>query len=99
VAGLASAFALEREVAMKHYQLKKEEVIRILGDQSLKRWWVAEYAGVHKTTLRRWLQGKTRFVLNKNAEKLAQILETPLSQIAEPAKRSRKKVEKAIKKQ
>ena len=79
---------------MKHYQLKREEVIRILGDQSLKRWWVAEYAGVHKTTLRRWLQGKTRFVLNKNAERLAQVLETPLSQIAEPAKRFRGNTEK-----
>lgn len=80
---------------MKHYQLKKEEILRILGDQSLKKWWVAEYSGVHKTTLRRWLQGKTRYVLNKNAERLAQVLETPLSQIAEPAKRARAMSEKA----
>ncbi|MFM8270566.1 MAG: helix-turn-helix domain-containing protein [Pseudomonadota bacterium] len=76
---------------MKHYQLRKEEVIRILDEQSLKKWWVAEFSGVHKTTLRRWLQGKTRYVLNKNAEKLAKVLETPLSQIAEPVKRARKK--------
>lgn len=82
---------------MKHYQLNREEVIRILGDQSLKRWWVAEFAGVHKTTLRRWLQGKTRYVLYKNAERLAQVLETPLAQIAVPAKRSRAREEKVNK--
>jgi len=81
---------------MKHYELKREEVIRILTEQSLKRWWVAEFAGVHKTTLRRWLQGKTRYVLNKNAEKLAEVLKTPLGQIAEPTKRSRGQAGKAI---
>ncbi|NBX75804.1 MAG: hypothetical protein EBQ92_04555 [Proteobacteria bacterium] len=97
MADLAEARPPEREDEMKHYQLKREEVLRILGDQSLKRWWVAEFAGVHKTTLRRWLQGKTRFVLNKNAERLAQVLETPLSQIAEPTKRWRSNELKTIK--
>ena len=76
---------------MKHqYQLKRDEVNRIIGSQELKKWWVAEFTGVHKTTLRRWLQGKIHTVRGEHAEQLAQVLQARLSEIADPvAKRNK----------
>lgn len=70
----------------KHYQLKKQVVLQILTENSLKKWWVAEFSGVHKTTLRRWLQGRTRFIHNRNIENLAAILGTSVQTIADPVK-------------
>ena len=67
----------------QQYQLKRDEVIRLLGKQELKRWWVAEMSGVHKTTLRRWLQGKTRHIRSTHAENLARTLQTNLAEITE----------------
>lgn len=74
---------------MKHYQIKVNAVNQALSDQSLKKWWVAEFSGIHRTTFQRWLSGKTRFVLRQNAENLAKILELPLTEIASPIKRSK----------
>lgn len=42
----------------------------------LKHYWVAEEAGVHKTTLRRWLNGRIRSVKTENVLRLAQVLST-----------------------
>jgi DNA-binding Xre family transcriptional regulator len=70
--------------SIQQYQLKREEVLRLLGEQSLKRWWVAEMSGIHKTTLRRWLQGKTRTVRSVHLEQLARTLETSIQEIAQP---------------
>ena len=67
-----------------HYQLRRQEIHKIIGDQSLKKWWIAEFTGVHKTTLRRWLQGKIQFVRKHHAEQLAQVLQSKLSEIADP---------------
>jgi len=78
----------------KHYQLKKQVVLQILEQNSLKKWWVAEFSGVHKTTLRRWLQGRTRFIQNKNVENLAGVLGTSVLTIADPIKLRRLKPEK-----
>lgn len=74
------------------YALRIDEIERILGEQSLKRWWVAEMTGVHKTTLRRWLQGKIKTVRDSHVEQLAQTLESPLSEIAIPKSRHRDRV-------
>lgn len=75
----------------KHYQLKKQVVLQILAENSLKKWWVAEFSGVHKTTLRRWLQGRTRFIQNRNVENLASVLGTTVAMIADPVKLQRSK--------
>ncbi len=75
----------------KHYQLKKQVVLQILQENSLKKWWVAEFSGIHKTTLRRWLQGRTKFIQNKNIENLAGVLGTSVLAIAEPIKLKRPK--------
>lgn len=73
----------------KHYKLNVNVVSEALEQQSLKKWWVAEYSGIHRTTFRRWLSGKTRFVLKKNAENLAVVLQRPLTELARPVQRTR----------
>jgi len=73
----------------KHYKLNLNIVNETLQKQSLKKWWVAEFSGVHRTTFRRWLSGKTRFVLKKNAENLAVVLQCPLTELARPVQRKR----------
>lgn len=59
------------------------EVQRLLLEQDLKRWWVAEFSGIHKTTLRRWLHGDISKVRGHRAAALAQVLGVEVSQIAE----------------
>jgi len=70
----------------QYYQIKKQVVVEMIAKNSLKKWWVAEFSGVHKTTLRRWLKGRTRFVQNRNVKNLAALLGTSIDQIAEPIK-------------
>ena len=48
----------------------------------LKHYWVAEEAGVHKTTLRRWLNGRIGQVKTKNLARLAFVLSTDPTQLA-----------------
>jgi hypothetical protein len=62
-------------------ELKVDEVKRILQEQSLKRWWVAEFSGVHKTTLRRWLKRQIHHVSTHRAAALAKVLGVELQQI------------------
>ena len=53
----------------------------LLKEQDLKRWWVAECTGVHKTTLRRWLKGDIAKVHRERALSLAQVLEVPVGDV------------------
>lgn len=69
----------------RYVRLRRDEILSILEDQSLKRWWVAEFAGVHKTTLRRWLSGRIARVRVEHAAALADILTVDPARIAEPA--------------
>ncbi len=61
--------------------LNLERVEASIAEQSLKRYWVAEQAGIHKTTLRRWLKGRIQRVRKENAEALAQVLNSEVTQI------------------
>lgn len=61
--------------------LDKERIEALMRAQQLKRWWVAEFSGVHKTTLRRWLSGKIEKVSRANARSLARLLEVELDTI------------------
>jgi hypothetical protein len=38
-------------------KLRTREIKKIIKTQALKKWWVAEASGIHKTTFRRWLSG------------------------------------------
>lgn len=58
-------------------RLHPERVRQLIKSQGLKRYWVAEVAGVHKTTLRRWLSGRIHKVRRSHAESLARVLEAP----------------------
>jgi hypothetical protein len=59
-----------------------DEIERLLRVLELKRWWVSEVIGVHKTTLRRWLQGKIYKVRSYRAAALARVLEVQLCEIS-----------------
>jgi len=61
----------------KMYRLNPEKIREIIHQQGLKYWWVAEFAGVHKTTLRRWLSGRVKRARACNIINLAKILESP----------------------
>lgn len=45
-----------------------------LGELDLKNWWVAEYIGVDRKTLSRWLTGKVKTIKNENLLSLADCL-------------------------
>jgi DNA-binding Xre family transcriptional regulator len=59
------------------YVLKRETVSSQISTQNLKKWWLAEAVGVHKTTLRRWLNGEIQRINGSNLRKLSVVLETP----------------------
>jgi hypothetical protein len=67
-----------------YFELHRDAVHQALNSQDLKRWWVAEQVGVHKTTLRRWLSGKITKVRSSHAEELARVLTLDLNKIAQP---------------
>ena len=62
-------------------RLKTNAVKALIRSQDLKLWWVAEYSGIHKTTLRRWLSGRIASAQMTRVEKLATVLNTPLHEI------------------
>ena len=66
-----------------YYRLRTSQVNDLIRSQGLKKWWVAEFAGVHKTTLRRWLNGRIGKVRGIHVENLARVLTTPSAGIAD----------------
>lgn len=67
---------------MTYYRINSEEVIKEIQKQSLKREWVAGEAGVHVTTLRRWLKGRIDKVKEENIMQLAKVLSLPKEQFS-----------------
>lgn len=65
------------------YKLKPQEILRLIQAQDLKKYWVAEVTGVHKTTLRRWLKGDIQWVTASHLQSLARVLTTEPQVIAE----------------
>ncbi len=61
--------------------INTEKVREAIRSQELKRYWVAEMAGVHKTTLRRWLSGQITKVREENAINLAHVLTLPIDRV------------------
>ena len=60
-------------------QMKKIDSQKVrdrIRDLELKQYWVAQEAGVHKTTLRRWLNGRIARVKPENVKRLAIVLST-----------------------
>jgi predicted DNA-binding protein (UPF0251 family) len=73
----------EGEKMKPGYKLKTQEIIRLIQAQDLKKYWVAEVTGVHKTTLRRWLKGDIQWVKRSHLESLARVLTTEPQVIAD----------------
>jgi hypothetical protein len=66
----------------EYWKLDCEKIVGIMREQELKRWWVAENAGVHKTTLRRWLSGDISKVEAPRVASLATTLNVQSGDIA-----------------
>ncbi|MBI4403861.1 MAG: helix-turn-helix transcriptional regulator [Deltaproteobacteria bacterium] len=66
------------------FRLNNHLVDELMARQELKRWWVAEMAGIHKTTLNRWLNGTIGGVRERHVENLAKVLQCRVGEIAEP---------------
>ena len=62
--------------------LRVDEIERLIRVLELKRWWLAESIGIHKTTLRRWLAGRILKVRSFRAAALARMLEVTLNEIS-----------------
>jgi hypothetical protein len=62
-------------------RLKIERIQESIANKDLKFWWVAERAGVHRTTLRRWLSGKIIRVKKEHAGRLAETLGTDVVEL------------------
>lgn len=71
-----------------YFEIDPRSINTLLKQQGLKRWWVAEQAGIHKTTLRRWLNGGINKVRYVHVARLAQVLTTSEREIARPLKDS-----------
>ncbi len=61
--------------------LKTQTILALIEHQGLKLWWVAEFSGIHRTTLRRWLSGKFTAIDVARARRLAATLNTRLDEI------------------
>ncbi len=67
----------------QYWKLDRTKITQLLHEQDLKRWWVAECTGVHKTTLRRWLSGRITRVQEPRLRSLATILNVEYPDIAQ----------------
>lgn len=54
---------------------------RIIDEQGLKLWWIAEQIKVDRKTLSRWLNGKIKWIKGENLEALANILSVDVDAI------------------
>jgi len=50
--------------------------------QNLKHWWLAEMAGIHRSTLRRWLTGQIVRVNVTRADRLRSVLGVGLADLS-----------------
>lgn len=53
----------------------------LIDEQDLKFWWLAEMAGIHKSTLRRWLAREHVRVSEEKMERVTRVLNVPLSRV------------------
>lgn len=63
------------------YRVNPEIIRTVVRQKELKFWWVAEQAGIHKTTLRRWLSGKIQRAQEESVVGLAQVLEVDVASL------------------
>lgn len=78
--------ALQNLYESSYVMINKDVIQNAIHTQDLKRYWVAEMAGIHKTTLRRWLSGQVSRVREEHARNVARVLTLPVEQIACPVK-------------
>ena len=68
----------------QYWRLRPSALNQIIQKQDLKKYWLAEVAGVHKTTLRRWLNGSIEKAHLETVQRVAGVLTVAPIDIAEP---------------
>lgn len=63
------------------YKVNPEVIRSVVREKDLKFYWVAEQAGIHKTTLRRWLSGKIQRAQQDSVRGLAEVLGVDLTRL------------------
>lgn len=58
--------------------LDRERLKSHIRDNGYRQWWVSESGGIHKSTLRRWLNGKIVRVRKERLERIAALVEIPV---------------------
>lgn len=76
-----ACIAYGKGMVMKYVRINGGKVAKLIDEQGLKRWWVAEMIGIHKTTLKRWVSGRIRKVRTENCDKLCAMLATQRASI------------------
>ena len=66
---------------MKLYSIRREALKGTIRNQGLKKWWVAESAGIHQSTLKRWLSGRIGQARIANLTRIAGVLGVGLPEI------------------
>lgn len=51
-----------------------QKLKQTIQERDLKMWWVAEMAGIHRSTLRRWLSGEITRVNTLRATRLMEVI-------------------------
>lgn len=71
---------------MRYVELNAAALKKIMQEQGLKQWWVAEYSHMHKTTFRRWLSGETVHTPLERAKEVAKLLKVELESFCHPSR-------------
>ncbi len=64
-----------------NFKLNVDRTAQLIAAHGLKKYWVAEQIGIHKTTLHRWFSGQIHFIRKRNLDRLAGVLLTNASDL------------------
>ncbi len=73
----------------RYYLLNHDRLNDLIRERAIKKYWLADAAGIHKTTLRRWLAGRIEKVRQENIVALAAALSISSRDIASPFSREK----------
>lgn len=66
---------------MNNVRVNGAKIRTAMKEQGMTLWWVAEASGLHRSTLRRWLNGKIKKVNQGNLSRVAAIVEVPIEEL------------------
>lgn len=73
-----------RQANWNHRRIDAAAMQRIFREGEFRVWWVAEKAGVAKTTISRWLNGRTQYGEIPTIRRVASVLGADLDELTIP---------------